>query len=317
MKNKPLLVVITLLVIVSILAACDKKTAPAPSPVKENAEETAVPAATEEPAAPTEAPQAPSTVNTNALPPQPQPVSITASDGTVLDGYYYPAAAENAPLAVLMHWAGGDKADWYEIAVWLQNRGQANPFPNPADEPWWDPTWFPAVPADKSYAVLIFTFRGCQPYNTGCQTMDKAGWLDDALSAMTFARGLEGVDPQRIAAIGSSIGADGAADACELVNEDFPDTCQGSLSLSPGDYLEVSYKVTMIKMGSLKKPTIAWCLADEKEYGICEAAAAAANPAVYKAFMIPDGGHGNMLLRPDLDPLPMQLMLDFLEETLH
>ena len=146
--------------------------------------------------------------------------------------------------------------------------------------------------------------------------MEKAGWLEDAVAAMRFAREIEGVNPEHIVAIGSSIGADGAADACERINEEFPGTCQGSLSLSPGDYLDVSYTVTMIKMGSLKEPTIAWCLADENEYGVCEAAEAAANPAVYKAFLIPDGSHGNMLLRPDLDPLPMQLILDFLEETL-
>ena len=314
MKNKPLLVLITLLVILSIVTACNKKTTP--TPVKEVTEEPAAPVQTEEPAAVTEAPRQPSNEDANALPPEPQPVSIPSTDGVMLDGFYYPAAVENAPLVVFMHWVGGDKADWYELAVWLQNRGQANPFTNPADMPWWDPSWFPSVPADRSYAVLIFSFRDCQPYTEGCQTMDQAGWLEDAVAAMRFAREIEGIDPERIAAIGSSIGADGAADACERINEEFPGTCQGSLSLSPGDFLEVSYSDVVSKMGNSNPPVAAWCLADESEYGVCKAAEGASNPAVYKAFLIPDGSHGNMLLRPDLDPLPMRLILDFLEETL-
>ena len=67
-------------------------------------------------------------------------------------------------------------------------------------------------------------------------------------------------------------------------------------------------------MGQSQPPVAAWCLADENEVGICEMAEVVGNPA-YQTFMIPGGQHGNLLLRPRLEPLPMQLILDFLAQT--
>ncbi len=250
----------------------------------------------------------------NALPPDPQEVAFQASDGWTHTGYYYPAAINPAPVVVFMHWAGGDKSDWYEIAPWLQNRGLDNPFPNPGDEPWWDPSWFPAVPADASYGVFIFSFRGCEPYKTGCTQGSPEEWLLDAQAAMQTATTLEGVDPTKLVAIGSSIGADGAPDACAWLNEQQPGSCQGALSLSPGSYLGIPYPEAVQDLGENQPPVAVWCLADDTEIGICESAEAVNNPA-YQTFMIPGGSHGNRLLRPDLDPLPMQIILDFLAET--
>jgi len=321
MRNKFFVIVITLLVIVSLISACDKETVQTPDAIENAAEEaTDLEAQAQEPAAPAEVAPEPSNEDPNALPPEPQPVSIPSADGVNLEGYYYPAAVENAPLVVLMHWMMGDKSDWNEVAVWLQNRGQANPFPNPGDPAefrWWDPSWFPALPAEDSYAVLTFSYRGCLSFDQrGCETIDKPGRLADSYAVMRFARELEGIDPARIVAVGSSIGADGAADACLDVNLEFPGTCQGSFSLSPGDWLGVSYVATIAQMSSLEDPFTAWCVADEEEYGICEAAQGAGHPDFYMPFRVPDGGHGNMLLSPDLSPLPMQLMLDFLDETL-
>lgn len=250
----------------------------------------------------------------NALPPDPQMVDFQASDGQAHTGYYYPAAVNPAPVVVLMHWAGGDMGDWYEIAAWLQNRGLDNPFPNPGDDPWWDPSWFPEVPAGASYGVFIFSFRGCDSAPVGCMQGTPPEWLLDAQAAMQTAAALEGVDPTKIVAIGSSIGADGAPDACFWLNEQTPGSCQGALSLSPGSYLDIPYPVAVQTLGEDQPATAAWCLADESEFGICEATEMSGNPA-YQDFMIPGGSHGNMLLRPDLDPLPMQLILDFLAET--
>ncbi len=313
MKIRPWFVWLSLLLVLTLMAACDKKAPTATATVEPTAEtaaatEAATVAVTEAPLPPNE--------DSNALPPEPQPVTISAADGVSVSGYYYPGGRNPGPLVVLMHWAGGDQNDWNEIAVWLQNRGQANPFPNPGDMPWWDPSWFPPVPEDKSYGVLVFTFRGCQPYEAGCTTFEVEGWLQDAQAAMLKARELEGVDPQRIVAMGSSIGADGAPDGCLFVNQQFPDTCQGSLSLSPGNYLNVPYANTVLEMGMTVPPTAAWCLADEKEYGICEATEAVANNPAFRGILVPDGSHGNMMLREDVDPQPMQLMLDFLNETL-
>ena len=250
-------------------------------------------------------------VDSNALPPEPQEVTFQASDGQAHTGYYYPAAVNPAPVVVLMHWAGGDMSDWYEIAPWLQNRGLANPFPNPGDDPWWDPSWFPPIPEGASYGVFIFSFRGYEPSGGNGSP---EGWLLDAQAAMQTAATLEGVDPTQIAAIGSSIGADGAPDACAWMNEQTPGSCQGALSLSPGGYLNIPYPVPVQTLGENQPPVAAWCLASENEIGICESAQVVGNPA-YQIFMIPGGQHGNMLLRPNLDPLPMQIILDFLVET--
>ncbi|MFH1524784.1 MAG: hypothetical protein ABIF04_07440 [Chloroflexota bacterium] len=302
--------VIALLIAVFILAACGKGAVPTTgateAQIEGSTESTPIPPAatsTDEP--PSGSP---------ALAPDPQEVTFQASDGQELKGLYYPAAINPAPVVVFMHWVGGDKSDWYEIAVWLQNRGQANPFPNPSDEPWWDPTWFPAVPADRSYGVFIFSFRGCTPYKVGCTDGGPEVWLLDAQAAMLEASQLEGVDPTQIVAIGSSIGADGAPDACFWLNEQKPGSCKGALSLSPGGFLKIPYPVAVLTLGKNQPPVAAWCLADETEFGVCESAEMVDNPE-YMDFMIPGGGHGNMLLRPGLEPLPMQTILDFLSAT--
>lgn len=313
MKTRTVQIIVSLLIVLSMITACGQ---PTTTPAAAVDEPTNAPATTQPPVeteVPTEAAVA---ENLDPLPPEPQPVVIVSMVGTELKGYYYPAAVNPAPLVVLMHWAVGDMSDWNEVAVWLQNRGQVNPFPNPGTEPWWDPTWFPAVPAEKSYAVLIFSFRGCLPFGQGCQSFEREKWLEDAQSAMLFAHDLEAVDPQRIAALGSSIGADGAPDGCKFLNDQFPGSCQGSLSLSAGGFLTIPYEEIVAEMGLADPPTPAWCLADDNEYSLCEAADAKGN-AAFKGFLIKSGGHGNDLLKPDLDPLPMQLILDFLDETLH
>jgi hypothetical protein len=250
----------------------------------------------------------------NALPPDPQEVTFQAADGQRLSGYYYPAAVNPAPLVMLMHWAGGDKGDWYEVAPWLQNRGLHNPFPNPGTDAWWDPTWFPALPANVSYGVFIFSLRVCNPSPEGCTGWTPAEWLLDVRAAMTTAAALEGVDGRRIITVGSSVGADGAPDGCAWLNEQQPGSCQGALSLSPGSYLELPYPQVVETLGRSQPPVAAWCLADENEFGMCQAAEDSANPA-YRDRMIPSGQHGTRLLREGLEPLPMQLILDFLAET--
>lgn len=250
-----------------------------------------------------------------ALPVGPMEITFQAADGQELNGRYYPAAVNPAPVVVLMHWMGGDMNDWNEVAPWLQNRGLENPYPNPGDEAWWDPTWFPPMAEGRSYGVLIFSFRGCRPMDElGCMEPDADGFLLDAQAAMMQATQLEGADPDKIVAIGSSIGADGAVDGCMFLNEQNPGACQGALSLSPGGYLTIIYKEAVRMLGENDPATTALCLADESESFICEDAIGAGNTA-FEAYEIPGGQHGNRLMRPDLDPLPMQLILDFLLET--
>ena len=256
-------------------------------------------------------------ITTHVLQPDPQPITFKASDGTELHGFYYPAAVNPAPLVVMMHWAGDDMSAWYEMAVWLQNRGMKNPFPNPGDPAqfrWWDPTWFPEVPADKSYGVFIFTFRGCSPFKTGCVSFDTTGWLEDAQAAMVTARDLDGVNPTKIVAIGSSIGGDGAADGCLYLQNLYPGACLGALSLSPDSYLSLRYDKVISELGQADPPIAVWCIAAPFQFAPCKRAENMGNRA-YESYEIPNGQHGTSLLRPDLDPLPMQLILDFLEEV--
>jgi len=139
-----------------------------------------------------------------------------------------------------------------------------------------------------------------------------SGW--DAQAAMSTAASLEGVDPAAIVAIGSSIGADGAPDACAWLDKQGAGSCWGALSLSPAGYMGIPYAEAVRDLGQYLPPAAAWCLADENEIDRCNTAADSGNPA-FRAIEIPGSGHGTMLLRPGLDPLPMQLILDFLSET--
>lgn len=318
MKSKSTLTFVSLVLVMSFLVAC-AKTTPVSSPTMSSTEPPAADTTTApvETSAPTAEPtSAPEVTNTNALPPDPKIITITTEDNFTLTGYYYPAAVDPAPLVVLFHWKPGSAADWNEIAPWLQNRGLQNPFPNPGSDPWWDASWFPAMPADKSYGVLTITFRGCKPYDQGgCANMDAAGWMLDTQAVMVKALELTGENAPRIVTIGASIGADAAADGCQYLNQQRPGACKGALSLSPGNYLSLSYVNTVQQLGIADPSTPAWCIADPGEFAICKSAEASGNSA-YQDFSITDGNHGNMLLSPDLDPLPIQLILDFLDQTL-
>ncbi len=243
---------------------------------------------------------APTTTPTPAPPPlEPEEVVFRGEFGD-LQGRYYRAATEPAPLVVLMHWIGGDMNDWNEIAPWLQNRGLKNPYPNPGTDPWWDPSWFPPVPEGRSYAVFVFSFSGCQP--GGCpRSLTPEMWQSDGISAMNYAATLPGVDPHRIVAIGSSIGSNAAIISCGQVAN-----CSGALTLSPGAYPDDVQEIF-----NRHSQAHVWCLADENEIAGCEMPELANQPA-YRAIEIPGGGHGTELLQPNLDPLPMQLILDFL-----
>ena len=250
------------------------------------------------------------------LPAHPQEINFEAADGQKLKGYYYPSASDQpAPLVVLMHWIMGDMSDWYEIAPWLQNRGLENPFGSPAGYGWLNPVWFPDIPDEKSYGVFIFSFRDCEPSPTGCNAFNKEGWTLDAQAALQKAAELDGVDPDRIAAIGSSIGADAVVAACGLVNAQQPGSCKGALSLSPCNCLKISYRKTVEMMGETPGSPPVWCFADDIDKFKCELAADVGNPA-FSIFEFPGGGHGNYLLSSYVKPSAMQGLLDFLGKSI-
>ncbi len=320
MNKRPVLVIV-ILVVFLLASACSPKTVTTPtqvSPDEMKVTEVQPTAAPVEPTAAveTQAATEPAAMDGNGLPPEPREYWIQAMDGVMLDGIYYPAAKNPAPLVIFMHWVNGDMHDWNELSVWLQNRGSKNPYPNQGNFAWLDPSWFPEVPPDRGYGVFIFTFRGCKGATAGgCGDWDIQGWMQDIEGAVMTAYSLEGVDPARVAVIGSSIGADAAAYGCLYLNQQYPNSCKGALSLSPGSYLVHEYPDVVEDLGKLQPSVGAWCLADESEIGICKQAVTDDNP-LYKYYVIPGGGHGNMLLIPELDPLPMDLILEFLDTVL-
>ena len=242
------------------------------------------------------------------MPPVPQAVVFYAEDGQMLQGMYYAASVNPAPIIVLMHWAGGDQRDWFEIAYWLQNRGLGGNKSNPQNRPWLDSSWFPPLPEGKSFAVFTFTFRNCVG---GCQVFEPDKWLLDARAAILKASQLEGVDPRRIVSVGASIGADGAPDSCYWLNIQSPNSCLGALSLSPGNYLTVHYPDAVKYLGDEQPPKLAWCLFSTQD-PVSTSACNAANGTNYQKYEYKEDLHGMLLIQPGYKPPALQLLLDFL-----
>jgi hypothetical protein len=248
-----------------------------------------------------------------ALPADPQKITFNADDGQELEGTYYPAAVMPAPVIVLMHWAASDQTDWVEIAFWLQNRGLSGNTPNPSNFPWLDPSWFPRLTNGRSYAVFTFTYRGCT--RNGCPTFNQAGWVKDSQAAMKTASELEGVDPMGVVSAGASIGADGAPDGCYWLNSQVPGSCLGTLSFSPGDYLGIPYAQVVQTLQDDTPSRSVWCLYGKEENYVARICESTNGPS-YQFFGFPGQLHGMELIQPALNPNPLQLFLNFLEQTI-
>jgi hypothetical protein len=216
---------------------------------------------------------------------------------------------EDAPVIVLMHWYPGDQNEWTEIAFWLQNRGLTG---DQNGVPWLDPSWFPSLNTDTSYNILTFTYRDCEGR---CNAPDPDGWLLDSRASLEYARTLEGVDPDRVIAIGASIGADGAIDGCAAVLETDPTACLGALALSPGNYLGPSYPDMVTALGANDPPRPAWCLFDKNDADSAVCTQASGDNYYQESWS--DGNlHGMHLINPNLEPLPLARILEFLDLVL-
>ena len=242
--------------------------------------------------------------------PEPQRIEFQAEDGTALVGYYYPAAVDPAPVLVLMPWSRGTHCDWVfvNLVQWAQNRGlpdglAANPacanapinIPTPLAE-------FPPLPPEQSYAVFAFDYRGFGE-SGGSADWNPSGYLQDSIAAMNTARALEGVDPMRVAAIGASIGADGAVSACG-------EGCLGTLLFSPGNYLPKPFADEATRLSAEQKPT--WCVVssrDGESYPVCNGASGDS----FQEFTYKKGGHGLSLFQEGLEPQVTQVIFDFLQ----
>jgi len=223
-----------------------------------------------------------------------------------------------------MHWALGDQRDWLAIAPWMQNRpDELTDVPDwnaaiGADcgeqmvGPWLDASWFPSMPEAVSLAVFTFDFRDFCESESG--TNSRSEWALDAKAAFATVSELHGVNPNKIVAIGASIGADGAVDGCLLHNKE-SSTCLGGMSLSPGNYLNMLYTDVVAELDGAEPPVPVWCLAADGDT-VSSDACRSAYGNQYRMYIYEGDAHGVMLLVPGHDQDPMVLIQDFLEETL-
>ncbi len=326
-----------------LLSACTsanstENTAPAddqaPQAESAPAEEQAPPAESDEVAADNAEAAAPpeaqnETPETSGLPADPQRISFLSGDGvTSLVGYYYPSKYANAPIIILMHWAGGNQRDWCKIAPWLQNRQDENPslmpdceetiaaYSLPFPPTWWDESWFPPMPEDASYAVFTFDFASYGESETGSGREN----VQDAIGAFTAAAALEGIDSNRIVSAGSSIGADGAPDGCFYHNEANGSGCLGAFSWSPGNYLGELYPEIVHNLAQQEPPVPVWCLAGEEDAEAAPTCDMASLDLTENYIYLGKSEHGNMLIAPELTPPDvdknsLELLIDFLGST--
>jgi dienelactone hydrolase len=262
----------------------------------------------------------------------PVEVTFNASDGTELTGMYYPPKESGAPVVVLMHQYNLNLHEWDAIALWLQNAGemqagvsslhdgkpvsiiseaaaglaQGEPFGIAQGEPWQDASWFPALPDDFSAGVFTFTFRGCE---NGCQEMNREVWIADAQAALEKAATMPGADASRIVTMGTSIGADGAVDACALSASRSDLRCVGVFSLSPGSYLDMEYTEAAQVMADLKIPNT--CLASKGDTRSADACKSFEGEG-YVANLESGYEHGIEMINPDRPSNILEMLRDFL-----
>lgn len=135
-----------------------------------------------------------------AAPPTPQLVKIPMADGLEIWSEFYAATGdEKAPAALLLHQFNGSSFEWQEFAVPL---------------------------AEQGYNVLAVDMRG-QGLTGG--DIDWKLAESDALALMGWLREQDTVDPDRVAVIGASIGANLALRACAQ-----DEACHAVIALSAG-----------------------------------------------------------------------------------
>jgi dienelactone hydrolase len=235
--------------------------------------------------------------------PSPNPIrqTFTAEDGRQLVGYFYPAWKPNAPVVVLMHQFQADQAMWQKspLIKWLQNwpvpLGQGSPTQS-ADG------LLPSMPAELSFAVFTFDFRGhgeSLPADLGSDGFraHTKEFLMDARAAYQTARQMPGVDPTRVIGLGTSIGADAVVDVCD-------EGCVGAFSISPGSFLKVEYGPAVRKLIAAGKPVrCMYAVNDPPSPETCQSVPQGDN---YKIFAYGGKKHGMTFV-----VLPRKMEADF------
>lgn len=305
----------TLLLLILIVTAC-KPSQPATEIPEMSASESQYQSpATAEPLPPTDIPTAPPTETPFDLQPAGgQRIEFETEDGAVLVGYYFPAIIPNAPVLVLMHWAGGDQQDWLDVGMvqWLQNRLDENPIPENQE------SVYPEMPPGVSYAVFTFDFRDygeSQPFPGASFAELAAGWVTDAKAAYQTASEMAGVDPTRLAGLGSSIGADAVVDAC------IESACRGTFSISPGGFLQIPFQQAVTKLAEQEwitapepgeTPGPIFCVASEQDIPSSDTCKSVVGEP-YRYLIYPGELHGTLLLQaPNNPPEIGQIIQDWL-----
>lgn len=322
------------ILLIIALTACSGTPENATAPSSIDASPTQVPneplPPTETSIPPTETPIPPTPAPPQPLPPDPQVIEFTAEDGAALKGTYFPAAVNPAPIVVMMPEADFNERQWKAIAPWLQNRGvtwttyaqggvlaSLRQRPLSAAEPWFDPSWFPPIPETLQVAVFTMNFRGCEAPDgcMGLKTFQGDNWVKDAAAAIETASELEGVDPNRVVAIGTSIGADGTVDGCQLYQKNTGRKCSGAMPVSPGSFLKVDYKETVTQVISDGIPVM--CYAGKQDtycYDACTSYEEVTE--LYQTIIVDGRYHGIFAADPVVKPPLVESILTFLDWTL-
>jgi len=312
MKNRKIFFGFTTILFVMLSSCSEAQESPLESISEETPHSTTPPSVTPEPTLTfTPAPTfTPSVTPIVILDPEPIEVHFITEDGVELDGLYYPASDNPAPLIVLIHWARGDMTEWEQIAFWLQDRGLLDRSPD-YNHSWKSSEWFPDFNSEGPLGVLVFTMRDCQG---SCQSYSPAGWLLDIEAVMLKAAQLQGVDKDRIVTAGASIGADGAMYGCAWMNQVGFGSCKGSFSLSPASLLTLPYDELVNQLIETEPPLPVYCLFGLRDDASVETCSDLAGiiPVDYGYIE----NHGFELIQPGQNLDPLVLLNEFINISL-
>ena len=230
----------------------------------------------------------PTDTPTPTLPPPlpPEVVRFLTLENIELSGTFYRAVDADAPLVVLVHQARGDQGDWLDMGYvqYLRNQGE----PYPADR-------FVPLPPRVHFSVFTFDLRG-HGKSQGEYNPDKAStFMEDIRAALVAAQNLPGIDPAKIAAVGSSTGS-AVIFRCEEI-------CAGVMSVSL--YPSEAALNTIQELSAQGR--VVFCVS---EYPCPEFSSDR-----YVSVQYPAAGHGYELLEPGLTPAPGEVFFEFLRMT--
>jgi len=218
--------------------------------------------------------QAPAPAARPASPPAPPPappgrsVRFRAADGLPLRGELVPGRGARSPAVVLVHESNGGPDQFENFAAYLHEQG---------------------------YAALTYRSRPLP------ERMDETENARDIAGAVRALRRRQGIDPERIAVVGASIGATSAA------YHSFSSSgrrVRATVGLSPGTFLD--------EAPPAGAPRDVLLIADEAELPAAEFLAAD-SPGI-TARVAPLDGHGVALLE---DARVRAVVLDWLRERLN